>query len=309
MNRFARFLPLLWLMSFGNAQAACEAKVEPVTLPKPAPPATDSLIRNVVLDPPAGAPLGKDTVLTVDFEYRIAGFTPGDFRLAPLFKSGVNRTRTIDFGGKDSSVALNYESAKVRLCLPLAQIYGADAERVIWPLELNLAILKAAERGNSRMVAGTKPLKLNTLDMPAAALARQRAAPPPEYEDALDFTYNHFLQRSVLYKVCLERVPALQPRYTPAYRRWEARHKADIDYVSGLKFEALKQQSNGRADVATNILDSIAEGPQQAYASFNPTQMQEACERILERQNPDEDDTVDVVGDYLAVLRKWDARK
>jgi hypothetical protein len=305
MNGTLRLAPLVWLLSFDDVHAACEPKVEPIEVPK----VEKSELQSVVIDPPAGTEVHKDTVLTVDLEYRIADFSPGQFRLLPLFSTGVNRSDTFEVDGKDPQVALESPAGRVRLCLPLAGFYGRDAESVSWPLELSLTVVKADGTGASRSVTSRRPIKLNSVDVPAAALERQAKAPPPEYEDALDFTFNHFQRRAALYKACLQRFQPLQPKLTAAYRTWEARHKADIEFVSELRFESIREHSKGRTDVAMKFIDYLAEMHQQEYLARGAAQLRTNCEELLEQVNPLDDHTTDLLADHLVVLRKWRAGK
>lgn len=313
--RFLRLVPLLWLLSVDAALAVCEARVEQLGPPLaavPASPGADaskrprSKILSLEVDPPTGTPVGRETVLTVDLEYQVVDFTAGQFKLMPLFKTGNNRSSSFDVDGKDPTVELAFPAGRVRLCLPLAGFYGEDADSVFWPLEFAVAILKAeGERGLSRSVAQSTPLKLNSVDMPAAALERQAKSPSVEYEDALDFAFNHFQRSAALYKVCLQKLPAMQPKLTAAYRAWEIRHKGDIEFVWGAKFDMLKQQNKGRSDVAANLLDYMAETQQQILASGNMEGIRAGCDEILEQVDPKNDLTGDLLGRYLTVLREW----
>jgi hypothetical protein len=305
MKKSLRLAPLVWLLWIGDAQAGCEPRIEPIEVSK----VEKSELKSVVIDPPAGTELRKDSMLTIDLEYRIADFSAGQFKLVPLFKTGVNRSKSFDVDGKDPDVRIESAAGRVRMCVPLAGLYGADAESVFWPLELHVTMLKADGVGRRRGVAASKPIKLNSVDMPRAALDRQAKAPPPEYEDALEYTFNHFVRHSALYKTCLQRLPPMQAKLTPAYRTWEARHKADIDFVSELQFEAMKAQYQGRSDAAMSVIDHIAEAQQQAYASLNADHLRHSCEEIVAQMNPQDDHTTDLLADHLAILRKWHARK
>jgi hypothetical protein len=309
VKNILRLVPLAWLLTLATAQAECEPNIERVELPQPAPPIARTEIRSAVMSPSAGTPVRHDTVITLDVEYRIAGFSNGEFKLAPLFKSGTYRSKTIDFDGKDSAVPLPYEAGKVRLCLPLAQIYGAEAESVLWPLELRLTILQSNGKGGGTSDMLGTPLKLNTVDMPAAALVRQASAPPPEYDDALEHVFSYFQSNEALYKVCLQRVPGLQPKLTPVYRAWALRHKAAIDFVYGIKFESLKEQSKSRADIAMSIMDHIAEANRNVYAAQPEDRLRGQCEHLLEQWIPADDMTDSIIGSYLGVLRQWHDKK
>jgi hypothetical protein len=280
-------------------------------LPTPAPKAGDKPQTDILsfkVTPAPGTEVDRSTVLTLDIEYRIADFSAKQFKMSPQFKTGTRGSRSLDIDGKEPEVLLDHAAGRLRLCLPLAQNY-LEAERVLWPLELFMYLLKEHEGGGSVAVAFTKPVKLNAIGVPAAALEKQAKAPPPEFEDALEFVFDHFQQRAAVYKVCLQKFPALQPRLTPAYRTWESRHRDDADYVTGIKLEALKEHYSGRTDVAMNVIDHIAEAQREGIASLDKASLEQQCERVIERANPEDDDTEGLVGDYLVEMRKWKGGK
>jgi hypothetical protein len=309
MKKNLRLAPLAWLL-ISEVHGACETRVEPIAFTEAketaGPVIREPELRSVVMNPPAGAELRPDTEFSIDLEYRIVDFAGGDYRLTPLFKTGLNRSRSFDTDGKDPSVALATAAGRVHLCVPLAAIYRDHALEVAWPLELALVILKGDPRGSSRSVAMHGPLKLNSLEVPAAALERQAKAPPPEYEAALDSAFNNYAVRGAVYKVCLQRLPALQARLTPAYRSWESRNRADIDWVYGLKFEALKEQAQGRVDAAMEYIDELSDAMQNSYESWTEEQLTPQCADIIEQEK---DGGVDKsLERNLAVLRKWRAQ-
>lgn len=264
----------------------------------------------MVYDPPIGAEVGPDTVLTIDLDYRIADFSAGQFKLTPLFITHGNRSRSFDVDGVDPAVSLQSASGRVRLCVPLALLYAEEAESVSWPLQVLLILLKSeGTTGSSRSVAHTKPTKLNTTNIPQVALDRQARAPPPEYDDALDYTFGHFQRYAALYKSCLTRFKSMQPRLTPAYRTWEARHKADIYLVSELKLESLKDQNKGRTDYAMNLIDHMAEAQLRGFEELGADDLRGNCEEIILQADPQDDHTSGLLGRYLDVLRTWKASK
>ncbi len=307
MKKIQRFLPLVWLLLFADVQAACETRAEPLPFAESKGVAgsvlRESELHSVVLDPPAGAELREDSVLAIDFEYRIADFVPGMFRVSPLFKTGLNRSKSFDPEGRDAEVELESAAGRVRLCLPMKMLYQDHALEVVWPLELHLLILNGERHGNSRSVASSAPLKLNAVNVPAAALERQAKAPPPEVEAALDAAFLNYTVRAAIYKECLQRLPAMQPTLTPAYRGWESRNRADIDWVSGLKFETLKEQEMGNTGAAMQYIDQLAQIMQKSYEGWTAEQLRPQCADIIEQARDGDQDKA--LARNLAVLRKW----
>lgn len=307
MKKILRFLPLLGFLSFADAQATCETRVVPAapadSKDAAAPVIRRSELRSVVVDPPAGAELREDSVLAIDFEYRIADFVPGMFRVSPLFKTGLNRSSSFDPEGRDAEVELVTAAGRVHLCLPMNILYQKHALEVVWPLELQLSILHGERHAASRSVASSDPLQLNAVNVPAKALERQAKAPPEEVEAALDNAFYNYTIRAAIYKACLQRLPAMQPTLTPAYRGWESRNRADIDWVSGLKFEALKQQLRGHAGAAMQFIDQFGEHMQKSYDDWTPEQLRPQCADIIEQARDGDQDKS--LSRNLAILRKW----
>jgi hypothetical protein len=310
MKKILRFAPLVWLLSSVHAHAACETRVEPMPFTEAkgsaGPVIRRTELRSLVLDPPAGAELREDTVLAIDFEYRIVDFVPGRFRVSPQFKTGVNRSNSFDPEGGDSEVELGTAAGRVHLCVPMSLLYQKHALEVTWPLELQLLILDGERYATSRSVASSDKLTLNAVNVPAAALERQAKAPPPEVEAALDAAFYNYTGRAAVYKACLQRLPAMQAAITPAYRGWETRNRADIDWVSALKYEALKEHAQGNAGVAMQFIDRITETMQKSYEDWTVQQLRPQCADIIEQaRDGDQDKSLER---NLAVLRKWHAK-
>lgn len=295
------------LLGSGVGRAACEPRVERIetaaVATKDAAPARSEL-RTVSVDPPAGSAVGKDTILTIDLEFRIADFSGGPFRLAPLFLTGPGTSAGFSVDGRDPSLVLESAEGRARMCVPLSNFYAEDSGLVDWPLELRFTILKMDGQGTGRGVASSKTIKLNAVDVPADAVER-RAAKPPEISDALTASFRYFERRNARYKACLKRFPELQPRLTPAYRAWEVRHKNDIDLVAQLELEERTLQSRGRVDVAMTILDRGSLAELERHVAMSEEALKASCDSILEESRPADDLTETMIGDYLAVLRKW----
>jgi hypothetical protein len=310
MTKISRLAPLALLLSILDAHGACETRVEPMAFTDvkagSGPAIRQSELRSVVMDPPAGAELREDTVLAIVFEYRIVDFVPGMFRVSPLYKTGLNRSRSFDPEGRVAEVELERPAGRVHLCLPMNILYQKHALEVTWPLELTLTILQGERSGSSRSVASSEVLKLNAVNVPAAALEKQAKAPPAEVEAALDAAFYNYTGRAAIYKVCLQRLPAMQATLTPAYRAWEARNRADIDWISTLKFDALKEQSQGNAAAAMHFIDHVGEFMQKSYEDWTEEQLRPQCADIIEQARDGDQDKA--LSRHLDVLRKWQVR-
>jgi hypothetical protein len=301
---FLRLAPFAWLLSsFADAQAECVPRVEPID----GTSIEKSELSSIVVDPPAGTAIDEHTILGVDLEYRVADFSRQLFRLSPQFRTHANgSSRSFDIDGKETEVRLESPAGRVRLCIPLRHIFTEDAHSVLWPLEMKLSLLKTIDAsGSQEGVARADWIRLSVTEIPAAARERQARAPTKEYEDSLESAFSYFVGRAALYKTCLQRFQALQPRLTSMYRDWESRHKADIDYVTSLKFEAIEQQFDGRTEIAVMTFDKIDELYLQTYAQLKAENLKAACGNFPEQLSPKGDDAQSMVVGHLAVLRAW----
>ncbi len=273
------------------AEPACTYREEEVA----APATAGDSVTLLNVDPPEGGELRKDMVVVADVQFQIADFRPDTYFILVMFPTagfgGVSPGDTAD------TPMLQHSSGKVRLCVPLQEVY--DHPRVLWPLSMSFQLLKKTDTRSSLGIASTPKMKFKSADAPA-----NQNLFPDEYYDALQRTNTYFDTRAILYKVCIARFPAAQPELTKAYRAWEARHRADIELVAELQFEDLKNTAKGRADFAASIADSMFAASLKSYEGFPPAVLKRQCDMKL-AEFADPDDTTDlVVGDQMAILRK-----
>ena len=244
----------------------------------------------------------KTTVIGVDVEYHIAKFEPDKIFLMPLFPTAAMGGMAP--GDRGDFPFLKSAAGKAHLCVPLGEVY--DHSGVIWPLSMNVNInLETDVRGSSRMLAQSRSVKFNAVDIPAGALERQAAAPPAEYQDALRGSFGYFEKRGAMYKVCIQHYPDMQAAFTKAYRRWEARHAEDIRLVNERQFDFLKSTMNDSEQAATQFFDLTREANIKAYESMTNQQRRGSCQSMLEEFQDPEDMTENAIGDELAILRAW----
>jgi hypothetical protein len=115
-------------------------------------------------------------------------------------------------------------------------------------------------------------------------------------------------QRNALYKVCIARFPATQPAFTRAYRAWEARHSADIEFVARAKYAGILRMFQGRADVAARADDASREAHLKFYQGVSEARLKEQCDWALAELTDPEDPTDGAIGDDLQILRDWHAK-
>jgi hypothetical protein len=306
--RAARLALLLWLpMMAGGAHAACEQRVERMefaAIEKPVGPVLrDSELRSVVVDPSVGTSVGRDSVITVDFEYRAVGFGTAQFWLSVEFRIGPIY-RVFDAGGRDPTIPMEFAAGRVRMCMPLAGLYGADALSVSWPLEMRVVMRK----GNlpvSLEVASSPGFKLNVADIPPAALEKQAKAAPPEVDSALIEAYDHVDMHRAMYELCREKFPNIHGRLIPAYREWESRHDDDLDFISRLMFEQLSEQYAGRVHIATAILDGAHRDMLDQLASGSVDSLKFRCVTFVAALRTGEFSGAR----FLPVIRAWYEKK
>jgi len=301
-------------LATGSARAACEPSVEPIEVQlattqagKPVPAGRTAELRSVKFDPPVTAKVDAGTVFTVDFEYRVTNFAAETFYIELLVYTGQgNSLPGSNFGESLKGLVLKAPAARVRMCLPLAELF--DSASVEWPLRISLMVLKRDEDSARFSQAGLAgPFSL-VADVPQSALDRL-AKTPPEIGDAMIAGHKYFHQRALRYKACLQRYPAMRARLTPAYRAWEARHRKDIDLVSEIWFEDQSARNGGRSDIATMVMDHLADAELEMLTTMTDSMHREDCADLLERSQPADDLTHDMIGDSLEILRAWEKKK
>jgi hypothetical protein len=260
-----------------------------------------SKLNLLAVSPPDGGNLDRNTIIEADVEFQIADFEPKSFRFMTLFP-------TAGYGSMSPLDAKNtpyVESAigKVHLCVPLGEVYEHPTMK--WPLSMQVSVLRESADGGGRGVVSTRAVKFNVLDIPEGALARQAAAPPQEYHDALMKAGSFFTNRVTVYKVCIARYPAIQPAMTKAYRAWESRHREAIELAASAQFDAYKAEFNGREDIAARIYDAGVDGQRKLYEKMPDGEFSKQCQRWLEEYADTEDPSDSAISDELAMIRKY----
>ena len=261
----------------------------------------ESSIALVAVEPLAGGDVRRETIITVDLEYRIAGFEAGRFFVMATFPTFGNRAMSP--GEEKDRLFLESAAGKLRLCVPLKEVY--EAEDVSFPLRMRLSLYRAEGDGTSVAVTSMRSLQFQSPDAPGRNLELQAARPPQEYYDALTQVSGFLNGRSALYKTCIERFPARQPTLTPAYRAWEGRHMEQIEMVSLAQFGANLEHASGRADIAARIEDTQAKSLREFHARMPVEKLGLECDRIIEDAIAADDLTDDAISDEIEIVRKY----
>jgi hypothetical protein len=198
---------------------------------------------------------------------------------------------------------LQSAAGKLRLCVPLREVYEADD--VSFPLRMRLSLYRAEGDGTSVAVTSIRSLQFQSPDVPARNLELQAARPPQEYYDALTKASGYLNGRAVLYKACIERFPARQPTLTPAYRAWEGRHMEQIEMVSLAQFGANLEHARGRADIAAMVEDGQTKAMREFHARMPVERLNLECDRIIEDAVAADDLTDDAIADEIEIVRKY----
>jgi hypothetical protein len=97
----------------------------------------------------------------------------------------------------------------------------------------------------------------------------------------------------------------MQPVLTRTFRAWEARHRADIDFISELQFESYRSQLKDRTHLAAGIDDRATEVTRAAYEKLSAADLRQQCDWAIEDMNPTDDLTDDAMGDEIEIVRKY----
>jgi hypothetical protein len=280
--------------------ATCTYRAEPSTA---AAPITKSVVTLLALNPAADAEVRRDTLIGFDVEYRIKDFTADTYFLMPLWATAGEGSDAP--AGMSDYPRLEAAAGKVHVCVALAEMY--DSPTTQWPLTIWLSLMKMQPDGSSLWIEGLRKVKFNALDIPAEALARQAEGPPIEYYDNLKKVWNFFEARLARYKVCNQRFPAGQAAMTKAYRRWEARHADEVQFVSELQFDQYLFSMHGNTARATYTFDAVRALTLRGYTEMPAESLRQQCDIALSEFSDPEDMTDNIIGDEVAYLRKWQA--
>lgn len=300
MTRTSCALLTVWAAASATATAAdtgsCKYHEEPST----DAPAGKSRVTILAATPAEGGEVQRDTVIGVDVEYQVADFARDTFSLDAQFPTSAHSSMSP--GKVADRKYLQSPSGKVHLCVPLEEVYEHDSVR--WPLTMRVTLHRQTGPGGTMIVARGQEMGFNALDIPQGALERQAREPPPEFDDALMKTSTYLRSRAGIYRACIARYPARQPALTKAYRAWEARHRASIDFISEVQFERLRAVAGGRRDVAVQIEDAGIEAVRKSYDDMPAAKLETQCKYLEETLAPEDDPTEDMIGDELGILRK-----
>jgi len=276
---------------------ACQYREEPGTATK----IEKTRISLLAVDPAEGGEVRRESVVSVDVEFQIADFEPKTFRFMANFPTkGLGSTGALDPG---NSPYIESASGKVHLCVPLDELY--ESPMVLWPLSMRVEVLRETGGGSGTIAGSSSSVKFNAVDSPAGALERQAKAPPEEYYDALRHVSGFFNSRMTRYKACIARFPAMQPALTRAYRAWEGRHRADIDFVAELQFEDIKARFDGREVIAARIYDVTVQAAMKFFEDMPAAELKTQCENALAELADTEDVSDSAISDELKVLRRY----
>ena len=302
MTKFLR-ATLAWLAGAGFAHAQSPACVYSETVVAETGAPAKSKVTLLGMTPAEGAELRKDMMLSVDVEFQVADFVPGEYYLIVMFPTSGRGSMSPN--DPSNMPALTHPSGKARLCVPLAEVY--EHPDMKWPLSMAVRLMRVRPDGSGSGDTSSRSVKFLSPDIPAEALERQANAPPEEYALSLETAASYFDQRNACYKVCIARFPATQPVFTKAFRAWETRHAKDIEFVARAKYAGYLRTYKGRTDVAARIDETMQEAQLKGYRSMTDAQLKQQCDWTLDELRDPEDLTDNAVGDELKIILDWHA--
>jgi hypothetical protein len=297
-----KLLPILLVVSGAAAaqekSGTCEFQDQDV--PARAVAASKGAIIQVLATiPKTGGEVRRGELISVDVEYHVRDFKPGQFQLMPRFLM-------LDFGsstgGDDGSErVLTRAHGRMRMCVPTTEAFERNNMR--WPLELVMSINEMMTAESSRIIASSETKTFTSPDISAEAKAAQAAAPPKEYAEALTRAYNEIDATRALYELCSERSPVEFQKLQKPYRAYEARAAADIDFVTERQFEYVLRMMNGDRARAAGLFDSMSAAMRNYFRGLDKAAFDSMCEGLHARLTNSAPEAF--LARDLKVLRAW----
>ncbi len=291
-------------------EAGCRYREDPLAAPA-ADAATQDKHRVTLLAvaPAEGAEVRANSMLELDVEYHVAGFAVDKFFLMVRFP-------TVSLGSMTPGETRDYRylqapSGKVHLCVPLTEAYGHPGVR--WPLSFMVSINEKYP-DHSRPVVDSRIVQLNSVDMPASALARQEQVPPEDVQRALTMVFGYIEQQGAMNKLCPARFAEFHSRYTKTYRAWEMRNAATIRQIHEQQFDLLRRTTSSPV-AAAMAFDATRNAAFGFLGTLKEPDLRWQCEATIELLNGARGDlptatataaNLEIVQKYLASQKKRD---
>jgi hypothetical protein len=283
-------------------EAGCSYREDPLAAPS-ADAATQDKHRVTLLavTPAEGAEVRANSVLEIDVEYHVAGFAADKFFLMVRFPTASLGSMTP--GETPDYRYLKAPSGKVHLCVPLAEAYEHPGVR--WPLSFVVSINEKYP-GHSRPVVDSRTAQLNSVDVPASALARKEQVPPEDVQRALMTVFGYIEQQGAMNKLCPARFAEFRSRYNKTYRAWELRNAEAIRQIHEQQFDLLRSTTSSPA-AAAMAFDATRNAAFSFLGALKESELRWQCEATMELMNGATGDlaTATATAVNLGIVRKY----
>lgn len=262
-------------MSVTAATPACvpgEMPVDQAVAP------SSSTVNLRIFDPPNDQAVDASSVIGVEVEYQLEGFAEGKYNVHFAFTA---LSSAMGVGGReDQHRPLRFPSGRLRVCLPLRELY--ESGRVRWPLEvfavlnLNLGKSLTGLGETHQEVVRTRTIALNSVNPGDDLLRNQASGVPPTYREAVTALHSTIVRMQALGQAC-PRLTDLEPQFDAAYQGWLSRNDAVIERVRELQKD-LYERDMGRRDHAELVLRQVAGETVAQYRALPDGELRAHCE-------------------------------
>jgi hypothetical protein len=283
-----------------RAAGSCVPSEQPS--PPPAAGTPKSFVRMQLVDPANGGAVDAGSVLVVDVDYAVADFEPGQYGLMVYFSALVSFTSP---AGPEGRYELPRGSGRVRLCVPLRDIYAAP--RLRWPLQMYVSLNKRQENVSPKFsamfapVANSERVSLNSVAPPRETERRQADAVDDMYRDAVTVVTGMIVNREAAGLRCSQ-VPELEVEFTAAHRGWMSRNQPVIDHVSTLQRD-LYARDIGRQDIVDEIMNLHTTGALNRLDEMPADKLRSYCLQQSRAFSDPRSDLETAAAAQLAVMR------
>jgi hypothetical protein len=276
----------------------------PTELPAPTVDrdASGSFVRLQLVDPAYGGAVDADSTVVVDVDYRVADFKPGEYGLMIYFAALVASTSPF---GPEGRYELQKASGRVRLCVPLREIYSTP--RLRWPLEMSVTLNRREEHVSPRFsamfasVADSKRVPLNSVQPTDETRRLQGDAVEPAYRDAVTVLMGMVTGIEAAGTTCAS-LPELEVEYTAAHRAWTSRNHVLAERVRTLQRD-LHLRDIARPDIVDEVMNLQMTTALNRLDELAPDQLRAICRRQLRALSDPRSDLETAGAAQLAVIR------
>lgn len=298
-----KYLAPIFLLLVWTSQATAVDCV-PIDLPATSAgsDASKTFVRLQLVDPVNGAAVDADSTVVVDVEYRVADFQPGEFGLMFYFPALVS---AISPFGPEGRYPLTRAAGRVRLCVPLREVYATS--RLRWPLSMYVNLNRRKDNVSPKFTAmfdagvDSAPVSLNSVRQPDENQHEQANAVTPAYREAVTRLMGIVVGAAAAGNTCAD-VPEVAVEFNAAHRGWTSRNAALIDYVRALQRD-LYLRDMQRADVVDEVMNLHMTHVLNSLDQLTPAQLLSYCRREVQAFSNPRSDLETAAASQLAVLR------